>query len=73
MYTAVSKKWEEFPLENGFDFNETYINEMKYFIDCIEKNEKACPDGTDGKRILEIAMAAKQSSLEKKLVTLSKL
>ena len=73
IYTAVSKKWEELPLENGFNFNETYINEIKYFIDCIERNEKTYPDGTDGKRVLEIVIAAKQSSLEKKLVTLSKL
>ena len=48
-----------------------YIDEMKYFIECIENKEKAYPDESDGKKVLEIAVAAKQSSLNKKLIKLS--
>lgn len=56
--------------ENGFDFNDTYIDEMKHFVECIENNKKPCPDAVDGKKALEIAMAVKRSAKEKRLIAL---
>ena len=62
LYRAEDKKWEIFPLREDFEYNDLYIDEIKYFIECIEKGEKAYPDEIDGKKVLEIAIAAKKSS-----------
>ena len=39
-----------------------YIEEMRNFIACIEGKEKPVVDGETGKRVLEIALAAKESA-----------
>ena len=45
-----------------------YIEEMKHFLSCIEGIEKPVMDGETGKRVLEIALAARKSSKENKVV-----
>jgi predicted dehydrogenase len=65
LYTAKSKQWQLFPISNeqtGFDFNQTYLQEMKCFIQCLTEKLSPPVDGTDGKRIQEIALAAKKSA-----------
>lgn len=70
LFKAEGGKWEIFPQKEDFDINDTYIDEMKYFIDYVEKGERAYPDAQDGKKVLEIAVAAKRSSIDKKLIAL---
>ena len=45
-----------------------YLREMEHFITCIENKEKPIVDATVGTRVLEIALAAKQSSIEGRVV-----
>lgn len=45
-----------------------YLEEMKSLISCIERKDKPVVDGETGKRVLEIALAAKQSATENKVV-----
>jgi len=44
------------------DMNDVYKDELKYFLECIRSGKKPEPDGNDGKRVLEIAIAIKKSS-----------
>jgi len=55
-------KWQTVTLESNFDYNETYIQELIHFLGCISGSEQPPVDGARGKRILEIALAAKKSA-----------
>ena len=59
-YSAQTKTWErkQLPLDN----NQTYVAEMKHFLACISGEELPRITGHDGKRALQIALAAKESS-----------
>jgi predicted dehydrogenase len=61
LYSAEDKRWQTFP-EVNFDHNETYVQEMKHFIQCVIGDEKPPVNGLEGKRVLEIALAAKRSA-----------
>jgi len=68
LYTA-GRGWQSFP-ERNFDFNDTYFEEMKHFIRCVRGEDKPLVDGKDGKRILEIALAAKKSAEQGEIIRL---
>lgn len=60
VYSAKSRRWQHF--DTGDDLNDMYIQEMKHFTRCVSGKEKPLIDGTEGKRVLEIALAAKKSA-----------
>jgi len=67
--SAENKRWRSF-IEKGFDFNRTYLDEMRHFIKCIIGDEKPPVDGKEGRRVLEIALAAKRSAETSKVIEL---
>jgi scyllo-inositol 2-dehydrogenase (NAD+) len=44
------------------DANDMYIAEMQHFLACVRGKETPRVTGVDGKRVLEIALAAKHSA-----------
>lgn len=70
LYDIEKKKWETVLNNKAYDFNQTYIDEIKHFVNCIEHKEKSINNVKEGKRVLEIAIAAKKSSKEEKWITL---
>ena len=62
VYTAEKKKWELFEQPNNYDINQTYLDEMVHFINCIEGKEEPLIGITDGLEVLKIALAAKKSA-----------
>lgn len=62
MYSVRTKEWQLFPEEPDYDTNQMYIEEMRHFIQCLEGKTKSMQDVNAGKRILEIALAAKEST-----------
>ena len=54
----------------GFERNIMFINELRHFIDCIKENQQTGCNIDDGVRALEIALAIKKSSIEKKEIEL---
>jgi len=68
-YRAEVQGWEIYGQEK-FDYNDTYLNEMRHFIRCTTGNEKPAVDGKQGKKILEIALAAKKSAKTGKVIKL---
>lgn len=59
-YSANSKEWETYDVDA--DVNLMYIEEMMHFLECIDNSSIPLIDATKGKRVLEIALAAKESS-----------
>ncbi len=70
LYSARTKEWQLFPEEPGYDINQMYIEEMKHFIQCLEGKAKPMQDINAGKRILEITLAAKESTRTGKVINL---
>lgn len=68
IYSARSKRWRAFNV--GGERNEMYVREMKHFLKCVQRKEKPLVDGIDGKKALEIALAAKKSAKTGKKVKL---
>jgi len=66
VYSAKSKRWRA--VKVGTDPSEMYLQETKHFIRCIEGKEKPLIDGKEGKKTLEIALAAKKSAKTRKIV-----
>jgi len=60
IYTENKKKWKTISMKMNKE--NMYIDEMRHFIDCIYGKTKPLVDGETGKRVLEVALAAKKSS-----------
>ncbi len=69
-YFQSGGKWEKLPVPNGFERNELYLSEMRHFLTCIAKNEQPLCSLEDGIQALKIALTAKKSAQEKRLVEL---
>lgn len=59
-YNIKTGKWQIIKGDDTPD--DAYIREIEYFINCIKRKEKPIVDGEYGKRVLEVALAAKKSS-----------
>lgn len=68
LYCDKTKKWKTF--YTNAQTNDMYIDEMKHFIDCINKKSRSLVDGDIGKKVLEIALAAKKSAKSSKVIDL---
>lgn len=66
LYDAKSGKWQTY--QGNADWDDMYLEEIKHFIKCVEGKEKPLLDGELGKKALELALAAKNSSRDKKIV-----
>lgn len=60
IYLADSNEWKIYNVDA--DVNLMYIEEMKHFLQCIDGLSIPIIDATQGKRVLEIALAAKESN-----------
>jgi len=73
LYSAKTGRWQTFPQNPGYDINEMYIEEMKHFLNCLEGKTKPMLDINSAKRVLEIALAAKEAAKTGKVVNLQRL
>jgi predicted dehydrogenase len=60
LYSARTKRWRM--VYTGCDPNEMYVREMRCFIRCIQGKEAPLVDGEEGRKTLEVALAAKKSA-----------
>jgi predicted dehydrogenase len=67
-YRADRGEWEKFPVPPGFERNNMFLDEMRHFLDCIEGRTGPYVTLEDGIRALEIALAAKRSAAERRVV-----
>lgn len=68
LFTEKEKKWQVFSKDLKTGKNEMFIAEMKHFIDCIEGKDIPINNVIEAKRVLEIALAAKESAQTRKIV-----
>jgi len=47
-----------------------YVAELRHFLDCVKGNAIPPVNGDDGRRVLEIALAAKESSRKQQAIQL---
>jgi predicted dehydrogenase len=70
MFSAKTKDWETIQDDKEYDINKMYVDEMDCFIGCINGKMTPPVDAVSGKRILEVALAAKESANTKKVMVL---
>jgi predicted dehydrogenase len=63
LFTAGQKTWQSFPEPEGYNINQMYLDEMQHFLNCLAGQEKSTLDVYEAKRVLEIALAIKDSML----------
>jgi predicted dehydrogenase len=68
MYSAVMDNWTDLRPAERIDPNDMYLAELKHFFDCVAGRATPVVDGEAGRRVLQIALAARRSSKEKRAV-----
>lgn len=63
-YNADEKQWIIFDQPDGWETNQMYIDEAKYFLDCVKHRRETMLPASEGAKVLQIALAAKKSSVE---------
>jgi predicted dehydrogenase len=70
LFSAEANKWWDLHPAKDIDRNEMYVAELRHFLDCVRGNCTPTISADDGRRVLEIALAAKQSSRDRRVVEL---
>ena len=61
-FSAATNTWSDLCAANTLDYNEMYVAELRHFLKCVKGNDTPVVSGDDARRVLEIALAVKQSS-----------
>ena len=70
LYSASEESWHTYCNPTGWDPNQMYIDEMCHFLHCLSGEEEPALSVAAGKRVLELALAAKQSAEIGEVVTI---
>lgn len=71
VYTSEKKEWELYEKPEEYEMNQTYIDEMSHFINCIKGKERPLISIEDGVEVLKLALAAKDSARTGKLIEIN--
>jgi len=71
LYDVKKKKWINHLKLKNYDVNDMYVDEIKHFLKCVNKEKKSINPIEDGAKILNIAIAVKKSSKLKKMVMIN--
>ncbi len=73
IFDSTANGWEVIDLKEGLERNKMYQDEVKHFIDYLSGSSLEPPVGLDdGIKVLQMALAAKESSLEERVINISK-
>lgn len=70
LYSAASNAWSELHPPGPLDRNDMYLLELAHFLACVRGKEVPMVNGEEGRRVLQIALAAKQSSAQRRVINL---
>jgi predicted dehydrogenase len=70
LFNKKTKKWLKILDMKNFDLNLTYMNEIKYLVECSQKRKKTINDLNEGNKVLNIALTVLKSSKNIKMVKL---
>jgi predicted dehydrogenase len=68
LFSAAANAWSDLHPAETIDRNEMYIAELRHFFDCVRRGDTPIVSGDDGRRVLQIALAAKLSSQDRRVV-----
>jgi predicted dehydrogenase len=68
-YSSDSRSWTDLCHAGTLDRNEMYIAELRHFLECVRGLATPTVSGEDGRRVLQIALAARRSSIDRRAVT----
>jgi predicted dehydrogenase len=60
-----------YPAPPGYELGQMYLDEMEYFLSCLERSEKPFSDPLEGLLAVKVVEAAKESSKSERKVSLS--
>jgi predicted dehydrogenase len=66
LYSATTKAWKQFPIVA--EPNVMFLDEMAHFLACVRGEATPLVTGADGRRVVEIALAARRASAERREV-----
>jgi predicted dehydrogenase len=69
-FRAATGAWEEFREPEGYDDNQTYIDEVIDFFEAVDGLRAPPVDGESGARVLAIALAAKEAATSGRTIQL---
>ncbi|MBE3117166.1 MAG: hypothetical protein IMZ50_00235, partial [Candidatus Atribacteria bacterium] len=70
LFSSLTKAWADLHPAQSIDRNDMYLRELRHFLDCVRGVSEPVISGEEGRRVLQIALAAKQSSIEQRVVRL---
>jgi predicted dehydrogenase len=69
-YSAAARQWQAFTNPETWQANDMYRDEMRHFLRCLAREEQPALDVFEGARVLQVALAAKESAASGQVVTL---
>lgn len=70
LFSSLTKAWVDLHPAQSVDRNDMYLQELRHFLDCVKGVSEPVISGEEGRRVLQIALAARQSSIEQQVVRL---
>jgi len=70
LYSGTTQQREVFRDPPGWEPNSMYVDEMRHFVRCLAGEEQPALDVFEGRRVLEVALAAKESASTGRVVEL---
>jgi predicted dehydrogenase len=70
VFSAKGRKWKIYRENMKKELADAYVDELRYFLECVKKGVNPESDGNNGKKTLMLALAAKESARIGKVVNL---
>ena len=67
-FSAGDEVWRDISPAQPIDRNDSYMAEIQHFIECVKNGQTPDSDGKSGRNVLEIALAAKRSAQDQRVV-----
>lgn len=61
----------EYPLDEAYDLNTMYVEEIKHFLYCVDKRQEAIAPVEVGAKVLRLICAAKESAENNKIISIA--
>ena len=68
LYEAAGERWTNFAQPANFQVNQIYVDEMRHFLDCVERRRPTVLPVRDALGVMALALAAKRSAQERRFV-----
>jgi predicted dehydrogenase len=71
-YEAASRQWMTFAQPGTWELNQMYVDEMKHFLECLEKRCSTMLPIPEAAGLMQVVFAAKASSQQGKTISVEK-